>query len=286
MSVMSRTPLISVIIPTYNRAAFLREAVASVWAQTETDFELLIVDDGSTDATPQICAAWGARVRYLRQPRRGVSASRNHGRREAAGRFLAFLDSDDLWAPEKLARQRAWLEQHPSVLLCHTDEIWIRNGRRINQKNIHRKAGGWIYPLCLPRCVISPSAVCMRRELFEAVGEFDEELPLCEDYDLWLRVTARHEVGFLEAPLVIKRGGHADQLSQSEWGLDRYRVRALLKMLHHGGLPADWQHATLAMLLQKSHILAQGYAKRGKTLPASYYAYLMEAFGAEAAGQV
>ncbi len=283
---MSRTPLISVIIPTYNRAAFLREAVASVWAQTETDFELLIVDDGSTDATPQICAAWGAQVRYLRQPRRGVSASRNHGLRAAAGRFIAFLDSDDLWAPEKLARQRAWLEQHPGVLLCHTNEIWIRNGRRVNQKNIHRKAGGWIYPLCLPRCVISPSAVFMRRELFEAVGEFDEDLPLCEDYDLWLRVTARHEVGFLDAPLVIKRGGHADQLSRSEWGLDRYRVRALLKMLHHGGLPAEWQQATLAMLLQKSHILAQGYAKHGKTLPAIFYAYLIEAFGAEVAGQV
>ncbi|MDZ7266440.1 MAG: glycosyltransferase [candidate division KSB1 bacterium] len=283
---MSGTPLISVIIPTYNRAAFLQEAVASVWAQTERDFELLIVDDGSTDETPQLCTAWGARVRYLRQPRRGVSAARNHGVHAAAGRFIAFLDSDDLWAPNKLARQRLWLEQHPGVLLCHTNEIWIRNGRRVNQKKIHRKAGGWIYPLCLPRCVISPSAVFLRRELLEATGEFDEDLPLCEDYDLWLRVTAHHEVGFLDEALVIKRGGHADQLSRSEWGLDRYRVRALLKMLHQGGLRAEWQQATLAMLLQKCHILVQGYTKHGRTLPAVYYAYLMETFGAAAAGEV
>ncbi len=257
-------PLITVIIPTYNRAALVAEAIASVLAQSERDFELLIIDDGSTDDTPQVCATFGAKLEYLRQERRGVSSARNLGIKHAQGRFITFLDSDDLWQKHKLRRQIAWLEAHPEIMLCYTNEIWNRRGVRVNQKKIHQKAGGWIYPLCLPRCIISPSSVLMRRELFEHVGMFDESLPICEDYDLWLRIAAQYEIGFLDEPLIIKRGGHADQLSHSEFGIDRYRVLALQKMLDSNVLNEAWRAQTQAMLEEKRRILALGYGKRGK----------------------
>jgi glycosyltransferase involved in cell wall biosynthesis len=264
-------PLISVIIPTYNRSAFLREAVDSVLQQTAGDLELIVADDGSTENTKVVCERYSEKLRYLFQPNRGVSAARNLGLQQAQGEFIAFLDSDDLWTPRKLARQAAWMAAHPGARLCHTNEIWIRRGRRVNQKKIHQKAGGWIYPLCLPRCIISPSAVLLRRELFEQIGVFDEALPICEDYDLWLRAAARFEVGFLDEPLIVKRGGHEDQLSRSEWGIDRYRVYALLKILAAGQLPKDWKEQTVATLKEKCHILASGYRKHGNIMEANLF---------------
>lgn len=242
----------------------LVEAIHSVLTQSARDFELIIVDDGSTDDTRARCEGFGAALRYFQQERRGVSAARNHGLKQAQGKFVAFLDSDDLWQKHKLRVQMDWMAAHPHIPLCYTNEIWIRRGRRVNQKKIHQKAGGWIYPLCLPRCIISPSSALMRRELFEHLGAFDETLPICEDYDLWLRIAARYEVGFIDAPLIIKRGGHEDQLSHSEWGIDRYRVRALQKMLAEDSLSPEWRAQTLAMLQEKQRILALGYGKRGK----------------------
>lgn len=257
-------PLISVIIPTHNRATMLVEALDSVLAQAERDFELLVIDDGSTDETQVVCANYGARLRYFKCVHRGVSAARNFGIAHARGAFITFLDSDDLWQKHKLQRQFAWLTAHPHSMLCYTNEIWIRRGVRVNQKKVHQKAGGWIYPRCLPRCIISPSSVLMRRELFEHVGTFDEALPICEDYDLWLRIASRFEIGFIDEPLIIKRGGHADQLSHSEYGIDRYRVLALQKMLDGDTLNEEWRAQTLAMLNEKRRILALGYGKRGK----------------------
>lgn len=258
------SPSISVIIPTFNRAAMLAEAIHSVLAQSERDFELIIVDDGSTDGTRALCAKLGAALQYFYQEHRGVSAARNLGIKYAQGNFIAFLDSDDLWQKHKLRVQMDWMLKHAHIPLCYTNEIWIRRGRRVNQKNIHRKAGGWIYPLCLPRCIISPSSALIRRELFEHVGVFDETLPICEDYDLWLRIAARYEIGFIDESLITKRGGHEDQLSHSEYGIDRYRVRALQKMLRDDALSQEWREQTLAMLKEKQRILALGYGKRGK----------------------
>ncbi|MGH7494683.1 MAG: glycosyltransferase [bacterium] len=262
---------ISVIVPTFNRSAFLREAVDSVLNQTSGDLELIVVDDGSTDDTVALCVGYGDKLHYLSQSHRGVSAARNLGLQHARGPLLAFLDSDDLWTPSKLARQVEWMAAHPEVQLCHTNETWIRRGLRVNQKKIHQKAGGWIYPLCLPRCLISPSSVLMRRELFGYIGVFDEALPVCEDYDLWLRATSRFSVGFLDEPLIVKRGGHGDQLSHSEWGIDRYRVYALLKILAAGGLPDDWREQSVATLKRKCHILATGYRKHGHIMEAHLF---------------
>jgi len=271
---MSAVLLASVIIPTFNRAAFLREAIDSVLAQTEKDFELIVVDDGSTDATRDVVESYGERVRYFFQLNAGASAARNCGIKNARGKLIAFLDSDDLWLPQKLARQIAWMKAHPEIMLCYTDEIWIRRGVRVNQKKIHVKAGGWIYPLCLPRCIISPSSVLMRRELFEAVGVFDEQLPICEDYDLWLRAASRFEVGFLAAPLLVKRGGHADQLSHREFGIDRYRVTALMKIYEQEELRVEWRRLTAEMIGEKCDVLANGFRKRGNIAEADFYANL------------
>jgi glycosyltransferase involved in cell wall biosynthesis len=272
--------LVSVIIPTYNRAELVTEAVASVLAQTCRDFELLVVDDGSTDGTAQALAAFGEQVQLLRHSRRrGVSAARNSGIAHARGEWLAFLDSDDLWLPEKLARQLAYLTAHPELKLGQTDEIWVRRGVRVNQPETHRKVGGRIFPQSLKRCLISPSAVLLHRRLIEEHGDFDEDLPAAEDYDLWLRLSWRYPVGLLPEPLVIKRGGHADQLS-AQWGIDRYRIRALVKLLGEPELPAAYARAARRVLAAKCAVYAQGCEKRGRLAEARFYRDL----GGHAAG--
>lgn len=263
--------LVSVIIPTYNRAAWVAEAVASVLAQTWQDFELLVVDDGSTDATLEALAPWRERLIYLRtRENRGVAAARNLGAKAAQGRWLAFLDSDDLWRPRKLERQVAYLEAHPELRICQTDELWVRHGRRVNPPVSHRKQGGRIFLPSLGRCLVSPSAVMLCRRLFWEAGGFDESLPACEDYDLWLRLAWRHDIGLVPEPLVVKRGGHPDQLSR-QWGLDRYRIRALLKLLQEPELPEAYRQAVRRTLADKCRIYAQGCAKRGKMAEAAAY---------------
>lgn len=265
---------VSVIIPTYNRAALLQEAIDSVLAQTYRDYELLVVDDGSTDQTRRLVESCGARVRYLFQANRGVSSARNLGIASSSGAYLAFLDSDDLWLPQKLEQQMQMLEHAPQIPLCHTEEIWIRRGVRIYPKKKHKKYAGYIFPYCLPLCVISPSSVVIRRSLFDAVGDFDETLPACEDYDLWLRITKDHPVHFIETPLLIKRGGHADQLSQKYWGIDRFRIQALEKLLHSQQLSREQYDQTLQELRKKCAIMATGCFKRQKLEEGRYYSSL------------
>jgi len=263
-------PLVSVIIPTYNRADLVRQAVASVKAQTYRDFEIVVVDDGGTDGTFEALAAW-PELRLLRHAgRRGVSAARNTGIAAARGQWLAFLDSDDLWLPDKLARQIFLLEGQPELLICQTEETWVRRGVRVNKPLNHRKQGGRIFLPSLTRCMISPSAVTLNRRLFEDHGGFDATLAAAEDYDLWLRLTWRYEVGLVDEPLVIKRGGHPDQLSR-QWGLDRFRIRALAKLLEEPDLPAPYAMAARQMLAVKCAIYAQGCDKRGRQKEAAWY---------------
>ncbi len=267
--------MVSVIIPTYNRASWVTEAVVSVLAQTCRDFELLVVDDGSTDGTLAALARCGGEIRVLRSPRRrGVSAARNLGIAAARGEWLAFLDSDDLWLPEKLARQMAFMEAHPGLLLSQTEEIWVRRGVRVNPPLTHRKEGGRIFLRSLERCLVSPSAVLLHRRLFKDHGGFDEDLPAAEDYDLWLRLSWRHEVGLVPEPLIIKRGGHPDQLSR-QWGLDRWRIRALQKILTEPELLEPYRRAARRMLEQKCAVYALGCEKRGKLAEARAYRQLV-----------
>ena len=269
---MAKNPdlLVTVIIPTHNRWPMLGEAVESVLSQTSPSYELIVVDDGSTDETPRRLHAYGARITVLTQSRRGVAAARNLGASRASGQYLAFLDSDDLWHPSKLERQLGFMESNPAVEICQTDEIWIRNGVRVNPRRKHRKPSGDVFRASLELCLVSPSAVMMRRELFERVGGFDESLPVCEDYDLWLRISKDTEVPLIPEALVTKRGGHADQLSSSTWGFDRFRVISIANLIEAGLHPekAGW---ALEAMAKKVTILAQGFRKRGNEAMAQEY---------------
>lgn len=261
---------ISVIIPTYNRQRWLSHAIDSVLGQTLPPFEVIVVDDGSSDETAAGMAAY-PEIKYIYQPRQGPAAARNYGARLASGNWLAFLDSDDRWTETKLARQIAFLRRHPEMEAVYTDEIWIRNGVRVNQGKRHRKYGGWIYPECLPLCIISPSSIILSRQLWQRSGGFDTAFPVCEDYELWLRLAAQVPIGFIDEPLIIKYGGHADQLSR-QWGMDRFRVRALEKMLQQQPpLRPDWRQATLKSLVRRCRILATGFAKHGKPEEAAWF---------------
>ncbi|TAL35599.1 MAG: glycosyltransferase [Spirochaetes bacterium] len=258
-------PLFSVVIPTYNRADLTRRAVASVLDQDFDDYELILVDDGSTDGTPALERAFAGRLTYLRRDNGGVSAARNAGIRAARGTHLAFLDSDDQWLPGALRAHDSFIRANPGIRIHQAEEIWVRGGRRVNPKGRHRKPGGDIFLRALELCLVSPSAVVMERGLFDEYGMFDEALPVCEDYDMWLRVSAHERVGLIPEPFVLKYGGHPDQLSRSVWGLDRYRVYAILKLLGRGAdtLKPGYARAARDVARKKCGILAAGAVKRG-----------------------
>ncbi len=275
-------PKVSVIIPTFNRLPMLKEAVDSVLAQDFEDFELIVVDDGSTDGTASEIERYGGRVKIIRhQKNRGVSAARNSGIGHAKGKYIGFLDSDDLWVKGKLRIQVTFLEENPQYPLCYTDEIWVRKGKRVNPMLKHAKYSGWIFEKCLPLCTISPSSAMMRKTLFTRVGLFDEALPVCEDYDFWLRVSARFPIFFINKKLIIKRGGHSDQLSNRSWGNDRYRVIALEKLLSESYIEIEEKEAVLREMKKKCEILSKGFLKRGKEVEGRHYQEIMRQYGIE-----
>lgn len=270
-------PLVSVIIPAYDRWPMLCDAVESVLDQSYRDFELIVVDDGSTDGTAEWLVRYGTALRRVSQSRRGVAAARNLGVRFSCGRYLAFLDSDDLWKRKKLEIQLSFMEAHPEVQICQTEEIWIRNGLRVNPKRRHRKPTGDIFRASLDLCLVSPSAVMMTRGLFDMVGGFDEGFPVCEDYDLWLRVAASTPVHLIPEAMVVKRGGHKDQLSRSTWGLDRFRILALKKLLD-AGVGGEKRRRVMETLQKKVAIVAQGARKRGREEEALMYERILAEF--------
>ena len=255
---------VSVIIPTYNREKFISECVQSVLAQTLPAREIIIVDDGSTDATYNILRDLGFNslstkktvLRYFFQQNRGVSSARNLGIKEARSEYIALLDSDDLWLKSKLDRQvSAFQNDTQSSRLCHTDEIWIRNGVRVNQHKKHKKHGGNVFQSCLKLCCISPSSAMMHRSVFEDFGFFDEDLPACEDYDFWLRYSVKEDVNFIDEPLIIKKGGHSDQLSGAHWGMDRFRIYSIEKILNEHDLKLVYKIEAIREIILKLEIL-------------------------------
>ena len=266
-------PTVSVILPTYNRGWIVTQAIESVLDQAYGNLELIVVDDGSTDDTPRLLSAYGDRIRAIRQANRGVSAARNAGIRAAAGDLIALLDSDDTWLPEKTTAQVDFFKAHPESLVCQTEEIWIRNGVRVNPGRRHRKTAGMIFERSLALCLVSPSAVMMRKSLLDDVGLFDERLPACEDYDLWLRIAWQHPIGLIDRPLIVKRGGHADQLSRMP-ELDKYRIAAIARLLDRGVLSPGQQAAAISMLKIKCAIYAQGCRKRNRIAEADRYEQL------------
>jgi len=262
---MSSQSSISVIIPTHNRSHTIARALDSVMAQSVQPLEIIIIDDGSTDDTGELLKTHYPQVKLYRQSNHGVSHARNRGIESANGEWIAFLDSDDAWYPGKLEAQLRELERSPEVRLCHSDEHWIRNGKRINQRLRHAKRGGRIFQHCLPLCAISPSASLIHHTVFTDLGNFDENLPACEDYDFWLRFTAREPVAYCDAPLVIKHGGHQDQLSRKFMAMDRFRLIALEKILLSAELNKADEEATIQTLGEKFQVYSAGAMKRGRT---------------------
>jgi glycosyltransferase involved in cell wall biosynthesis len=263
---------VSVILPTFNREAQVVRAVSSVISQTFKDQEIIVVDDGSTDGTFDALKEFRTRIKYVRHPQNfGVSAARNTGIRSSCSPLIAFLDSDDYWLPEKTTAQVNFFEQHKEAVACQTEEIWIRNGRRVNPRRKHLKPSGDIFEASLKLCLVSPSAVMIKRSLLDRVGLFDQTLPACEDYDLWLRISSRYPIYLIEKNLVVKEGGASDQLSSLFKGMDKFRISAMLNLLKRTRLH-QWQfEATMKELSLKCRIYGQGCLKRGKSEEGEYY---------------
>ncbi len=256
---------VSVIIPVFDRAEELVRAVNSVINQTTAVNEIIIIDDGSNDATPSVIKKLQhdnpVLIKSIKQYNQGVSSARNRGLKIAQSEWIAFLDSDDEWLPNKIFSFYQYLEHQPNCQFFHSDEIWIRNGVRVNAMKKHQKRGGMIFNHCLPLCVISPSASIIHQTIFKQVGLFDEELPACEDYDLWLRICHQFPVYYSEEMLIRKYGGHADQLSAKYWGMDRFRITALNKLLKQKLLNENDEMSAIAMLCKKTKILLKGAKK-------------------------
>ncbi len=268
----------SVVIPTYNRRDIIHRAIDSVLQQDFKDFELIVVDDGSTDNTSDVLEVYGKRIRVVCQEHAGVSSARNQGIKSAHGELIAFLDSDDEWLPAKLGKQVERRRDGQTSFICHTDEIWMRDGREIPQRQIHRKQGGHFFERALERCLISPSSAMISSSLLEKVGLFDENFPAAEDFDLWLRITAFYRVDFVPEPLVIKHGGRRDQLSATTVAIDKYRIRAILKILSNPELPVRYRERAIEELRRKCGIVAQGCRKRGREEEAAAYEGLAESY--------
>lgn len=257
--------LISVIIPTYNRASVLLRAIDSVLAQTYKNYELLIVDDGSNDQTHELLSPLinSGKINYFQHQNRGVSAARNAGVQNARGELITFLDSDDEWLPHKLQQQLNFFAQNPHLQIVYGEELWIRNGKRVNQKAIHKKSGGHIFPACVQQCLIAPSSVMLSKNLFHQMGGFDESFMVCEDYDLWLKISSLMEIGFIANPLIIKHGGHQDQLSTKYVAMDFWRLKSMLGILKTRKLNSDERLLVIDSMKRRGAILLQGYQKHG-----------------------
>ena len=255
---------ISVIIPTFNRKETLKRAIQSVVMQSYTPFEIIVIDDGSDDGTKEWLKDNYPYVKYIYQMNSGVSSARNKGIKFARGDWIALLDSDDEWLPSKLKDQAKEIESYPAAKFLHTNEIWIRNGVRVNQMKKHKKYGGYIFEKCLDMCRISPSSVLIKKDIFEKIGMFDETLKVCEDYDLWLRFASKYPVHFLDQPLIKKYGGHSDQLSKVDDGIESYRIRSLKKIINSGILNKKQKTITKDVLVKKMYIYAKGLEKRNK----------------------
>lgn len=260
-------PLVSVIIPVYNRYELLKEAVSTVMGQSFTDFELIVVDDGSTDMTSTIQLYYkkDPRFIYKKIEHNGMPGFvRNTGVKEAKGTYLAFLDSDDLWMKSKLEKQVQFLKSNPGIRLVHTRERWIRSGKEISQKGQNYQRSGMIFSDALVKCIIGPSTVVLEKELFLETGGFREDLEIAEDYELWLKVTDRNEAGYIDEPLITKRAGHGEQLSGKYGQIEIFRIRALYDLVEAKYFTGPHLKQARQELARKSRIYAAGCRKRGR----------------------
>ena len=254
---------VSVVIPTYNRINSLLRAIDSVLQQTYPIYQIIVVDNNSTDNTYEILKNKYSKIEILFECKQGVSFARNKGIKFSESDWVALLDSDDAWKPKKIEKQLLLYENSKKdSRVIHTDELWYKDNVLLNQKKKHKKSGGDIFEKCVKLCCVSPSSALIRSDLFEDIGHFDETFPACEDYDFWLRVTAREKILFLNEPLTIKFGGHDDQLSKKYWGMDRFRVKALEKLILNHNLNHLQKQIVFNSLITKLEIITNGAKKR------------------------
>ena len=271
---------VSVIIPTYNRAQRLGKAIDSVLVQSHQDFELIVVDDGSEDNTDELIENYNSDIVYIRQENSGAAAARNRGIEKARYNLLAFLDSDDWFAENKLKTQIEAMNRNPSCLISHTNEIWYRNGQILNQKLKHRKNSGDIFSRSLELCAVGMSTIMIHKEIFDRYGFFDEGYPCCEDYELWLRISAEEKFLLVEEPLTSKDGGRDDQLSAIyRTGMDKFRIKAIMKTLASGRLTEEQTGIARRELERKCRIYGTGCIKHGRAEEGRYFLNLPETVG-------
>ena len=263
------------MIPVYNRSGgMLEKAIQSVLGQSYRDFRLVVVDDGSSDdlsAEKESVEEAGHRWICSRK-NRGVAAARNLGAGAANSDWISFLDSDDIWRPEKLERQVEWHRRHPDVRISQVKEKWVRNGSEVRRPKHWLQREGDLFFNSILRCSIGPSCVMMRRDLWTETKGFDETFRVCEDYELWLRICRVEQVGLVPGKaLTMKTAGHGDQLSVTVPALDRYRVFALLKMMRDNGLSAVHKEWVAEGIQRKSAVLTKGARKRGSLADAQWF---------------
>lgn len=260
----SSNPFFSIVIPVFNREKTLARAILSVLNQSFKDFELIIVLDGPTDNTEDIANDFlsDSRVNIVKlDSNHGVSFARNKGIEIARSSWICFLDSDDEWLLDKLQKQYDYIQEHPETVLLHGDEIWIRDGVRVNQMKKHKKGGGDQFIASLKLCLISPSCVCLRKKLLSEFNGFQEDYIVCEDYDLWLKICAHYEIDFIDDFLIKKYGGHEDQLSRKYHSMDYYRIKSIDHCLKKFDLTEIQKESAIKILTKKCKILLKGYIK-------------------------
>ena len=269
---------VSVVIPTYNRYHFLKRAINSLLSQTYLPDEIIVVDDGSTDDTTQVQKDF-PNIVYIYQQNQGVSSARNLGIKNAKNKWLALLDSDDTWEPSKLEAQVNFHTLNPDILMSYTDEIWIRDDKEIKIPKKFKKIGKDAFLENISYCNIAPSSALLHKSIFDTFGFFDENLEVCEDYDLWLRIASEEKIALVDKKLIKKYAGHEDQLSFKHWGMDRFRVQSLEKLLDSSRLKnISYREAVQKELLKKYELLLKGALKYEKEEDISKYRKKIEQF--------
>jgi len=261
---------ITVIIPTHNREKLLAKTLESVLNQTVKADEIIIIDDGSTDDTKALILQYdNDTIKYIYQKNNGVSSARNHGIHLASNEWLCFLDSDDIWELNKLEKQIQFHNENEHILFSHTDELWMFNQKIINQKKHQLKPSGFCFEENIPNTLIGASTVMIHKKVLKDVGYFDEQLIACEDYDLWLRILHKYELGLINQKLIIKVAGHEKQLSFTTKLMDTYRIKALQKHLD-----SEYKNILLTEIIKKCDILIKGAIKHNNEQIRDYYSKL------------